>query len=55
MSKAAIAAGAHGLMIEAHYKPEEALSDGPQMVLPTELRKIINTCNKIYELNSELE
>lgn len=51
MSKAAIAAGAHGLMIEAHYNPNEALSDGPQMVLPSELKKIIDVCMKIYELN----
>ncbi len=51
MSKAAIAAGAHGLMIETHYNPSEALSDGPQMVLPSELKKIIAVCMKIYELN----
>jgi len=30
MSKAAVAAGADGLIIEVHPKPEEALSDGPQ-------------------------
>lgn len=36
MSKAAIAAGADGLMIEVHPHPEEALSDGPQSLdLPT--------------------
>ncbi|MEM2110551.1 MAG: 3-deoxy-7-phosphoheptulonate synthase [Candidatus Bathyarchaeia archaeon] len=52
MSKAAIAAGADGLMIEVHHRPEEALSDGPQMILPSELEKIISVCNKIYELNS---
>lgn len=51
MSKAAIAAGAHGLMIEVHYNPNEALSDGPQMILPTQLKKIISVCMKIYELN----
>ncbi len=50
MSRAAIAAGAHGLMIEVHHRPEEALSDGPQMILPSELKKIINACNRIYEL-----
>ena len=52
MSKAAIAAGAHGLMIEVHYNPNEALSDGPQMILPSELKKIIDVCMKIYMLNS---
>ncbi|MEM2341324.1 MAG: 3-deoxy-7-phosphoheptulonate synthase [Candidatus Bathyarchaeia archaeon] len=52
MSKAAIAAGAHGLMIEVHYNPNEALSDGPQMILPFELKKIIDVCKKIYMLNA---
>lgn len=30
MSKSAMACGADGLMVEVHYKPEEALCDGPQ-------------------------
>jgi 3-deoxy-7-phosphoheptulonate synthase len=30
LAKAALAAGADGLMVETHPKPEEALSDGPQ-------------------------
>jgi len=30
MAKAAKAVGAHGIMVEFHPKPEEALSDGPQ-------------------------
>jgi 3-deoxy-7-phosphoheptulonate synthase len=30
MSKAAVAAGADGLLIEVHPCPERALSDGPQ-------------------------
>jgi 3-deoxy-7-phosphoheptulonate synthase len=30
MSKAAVAAGADGLMVEVHPCPERALSDGPQ-------------------------
>jgi 3-deoxy-7-phosphoheptulonate synthase len=30
MSKAALAAGSDGIMVEVHPKPEEALSDGPQ-------------------------
>ncbi|MEM2369420.1 MAG: 3-deoxy-7-phosphoheptulonate synthase [Candidatus Bathyarchaeia archaeon] len=51
MSKAAIAAGAHGLMIEAHYNPDEALSDGPQMITPKELKRIIDVCKRIYAVN----
>jgi 3-deoxy-7-phosphoheptulonate synthase len=34
MSRAAVAAGADGLAIEVHHKPEEALSDGPQALTP---------------------
>jgi 3-deoxy-7-phosphoheptulonate synthase len=38
MSKAAIAAGADGLMIEVHANPEEALSDGEQSLKPEKFR-----------------
>ncbi len=34
MSRAAIAAGADGLSVEVHDRPEEALSDGPQALTP---------------------
>ena len=34
MAKAAIAAGADGLMIEVHPNPKEALSDGMQSLKP---------------------
>jgi len=34
LSRAAIASGADGLLIEVHTKPEEALSDGPQQLVP---------------------
>ena len=30
MAKAALVAGAHGVLIEVHPEPEKALSDGPQ-------------------------
>lgn len=50
MSCAAIAAGASGLMVEAHYNPSEALVDGQQMITPDELREVINACRKISEV-----
>jgi 3-deoxy-7-phosphoheptulonate synthase len=34
LSRAAVAAGADGLLIEVHNHPEAALSDGPQALLP---------------------
>ncbi len=42
MSKAAVAAGADGLMIEVHPNPQEALSDGPQSLTPQQFRQLIN-------------
>jgi len=50
MSCAAVAAGADGLMIESHYDPTEALVDGPQMITPDELAKVIETCRNIYKM-----
>ena len=41
MSRAAIAAGADGLMIEVHPCPERALSDGPQSLEPAQFEKLV--------------
>ncbi len=41
MSKAAVAAGADGLMIEVHPNPQEALSDGPQSLTPQQFGVLI--------------
>lgn len=40
IAKAALAAGADGLMIECHYNPQEALIDGFQAILPQDLKVI---------------
>lgn len=37
MAKAAVAAGADGVMVEVHSRPQEALSDGAQALLPNDL------------------
>ncbi|NMC36989.1 MAG: 3-deoxy-7-phosphoheptulonate synthase [Bacteroidales bacterium] len=47
MAMAAIAAGADGLIIEMHYKPEEALSDGHQSLSPDEFEKLMNDLVRI--------
>ncbi len=41
LSKAALAMGADGLMIETHHEPHCALSDGRQSILPEVLREIV--------------
>ncbi len=41
MSRAALAAGADGLMIEVHSNPQEALSDGPQSLRPDQFAALL--------------
>ncbi|MCD6317747.1 3-deoxy-7-phosphoheptulonate synthase [Candidatus Aerophobetes bacterium] len=47
LSRAAIAAGADGLLIEVHSKPEEALSDGFQSILPSHFENLVKEVEKI--------
>jgi 3-deoxy-7-phosphoheptulonate synthase len=49
MARAAVAAGADGLMIEVHGAPEAALSDGDQALTPTEFRRLMTECRRIAE------
>jgi len=41
LSKAALAAGADGLMIETHPSPQDALVDGPQSLRPDDFRQLL--------------
>ena len=41
MARAAIAAGADGLMIEVHHEPDKALSDGPQSLYPLQFGQLM--------------
>ncbi|MBW3670574.1 MAG: 3-deoxy-7-phosphoheptulonate synthase [Acidobacteria bacterium] len=50
MSRAGIAVGADGLIIEVHHKPEEALSDGPQSILPDELQRLVGEVEAIAKV-----
>jgi len=49
MAKAAIAAGADGLIMEVHYKPEEALCDGQQSLSPDEFIRLMADLKKIAQ------
>jgi 3-deoxy-7-phosphoheptulonate synthase len=49
MAMAAVAAGADGLIIEVHPKPEEALSDGPQSLKPDKFAKMMARVRKVAE------
>jgi len=50
LAKAAIAAGADGLLVEVHPNPEEALSDGAQSLLPEQFQALMNDIAKYAEL-----
>ena len=41
MARAAVAAGADGLLIEVHTDPEKALSDGPQSLFPEQFDQLM--------------
>jgi 3-deoxy-7-phosphoheptulonate synthase len=47
MAKAAVAAGADGLIIEVHTNPEEALSDGEQSLRPDDFRTLMKELKPI--------
>ncbi|KAF0220801.1 MAG: 3-deoxy-7-phosphoheptulonate [Geobacteraceae bacterium] len=51
MAKAALVAGAHGVLIEVHPEPEKALSDGPQSLTFHGFEKLMG---EIRKLNSFL-
>jgi 3-deoxy-7-phosphoheptulonate synthase len=41
MARAAIAAGADGLIVEVHHDPDKALSDGPQSLYPEQFERLM--------------
>ena len=47
--RAAIAAGADGLLLEVHHDPEHALSDGAQSITPGGLVEVIQAVRRIAE------
>lgn len=52
IARAAVAAGADGLIIEVHSHPEEALSDGQQSLNPEEFARLVRELKGIHTLLS---
>ena len=52
MSRAAVAAGADGLMLEVHTEPSKAWSDAAQTITPQELKDITDACNELHGLHT---
>ncbi len=47
MARAAIAAGADGIIVEVHTEPEKALSDGPQSLYPHQFEQLMRDLSVI--------
>lgn len=55
IAKAALAAGADGLMVEVHPVPELALSDSKQQLNPEEFEEMLRFIEPVYNRNLKLE
>jgi 3-deoxy-7-phosphoheptulonate synthase len=53
VSKAAIAAGADGLIIEVHPNPEEAFSDGAQSLTPEQFASLMDSVRKLAHIENK--
>jgi 2-dehydro-3-deoxyphosphooctonate aldolase (KDO 8-P synthase) len=49
LARAALAAGANGLFIETHPHPDQALSDGPNMIPLAEMKNTLKALLKVFE------
>jgi len=54
MSKAAIAAGADGIIVEVHNDPEHALCDGEQSLTPDQFDNLMVTLRKYAEIEEKI-
>jgi len=49
LAKAAIAVGVDGLFMETHPNPDNAMSDGPNMVPMSEMKELLQKLIKVYD------
>ncbi len=50
LSRASVAVGAHGLMVEVHHEPEKAMSDGAQSLYPNQFDTLCRQVNSIFDI-----
>jgi 3-deoxy-7-phosphoheptulonate synthase len=49
MARASVAAGADGLIIEVHYDPDKALSDGAQTLFVDQYRSLVQSVSRVAQ------
>ena len=49
LARAAVAAGCDGLFLETHPQPDDALSDGPNMIPLDELPRLVRCCLRLRD------
>jgi 3-deoxy-7-phosphoheptulonate synthase len=49
LARAAVAAGADGLLVEVHPDPDHALSDGPQSLRPAQFEELMGQLRTIAQ------
>jgi len=55
LCRAAVAVGCDAIFLEVHPEPENALSDGPNMVRLSMLEKLLNQLVKIWEITKKFD
>jgi len=49
LSRASVAVGAHGIMVEVHHDPDNAMSDGAQSLYPDQFQSLCQQVNSIRQ------
>jgi len=50
LSRASVAVGAHGLMVEVHHDPQNAMSDGAQSLYPEQFEALCREVQALHDL-----
>jgi 2-dehydro-3-deoxyphosphooctonate aldolase (KDO 8-P synthase) len=53
LARAAVACGCDGVFVETHPRPDEALSDGPNMIALDDLPDLVECCGRIRQALAE--
>jgi 2-dehydro-3-deoxyphosphooctonate aldolase (KDO 8-P synthase) len=53
LARAAVACGCDGIFLETHPRPDEALSDGPNMIALDDLPQLVECCLRLRQALSE--